>query len=472
MREILSIGILDEANIFAQSVVFLIVWIIAMAAIILMCWKRRERNSGIALIYAVSLALIHFVAAFVFFFNPRQLVNNKWMFYGFREATYGIVFFAIGNLLLAPFFLNMFNLPVAQEDGASITIPEYQRNFIRKFFYIGVISFFILPFFIFDIPTARALLSSAQQLLVVGVCLICWIAWKENNRRQLRRWLIFAFSFPVLTVLMHGFLGFGTTMTMIILFFIVRFFKIKLRIVIISLILAYLGLSVYLSYMRDRGVIRGAVWGGGSFSERIEAAKNVVLEPEWFNLFSLEHLELIDSRLNQNVLVGAAVEHLALERVAFGQGKTITDSIFALVPRIIWKDKPYVAGGSGTVSEYTGLSFAEQTSVGVGQVMEFYINFGRLGVIIGFLILGIFIAFIGGRAAYYLSKGEIYKFVIWFLPGLAIISGGGSFAEITASAGANIVIARLVTSRYCNLLYFFLITAVIFAIVSRIIGGR
>lgn len=471
MEDVLSFGMTDETSIVTQNIIFLVIWIIAVSALIFTSWKRRESNSGIALIYAMSLALIHFIAAFVYFFNPRQIVNAKWMFYGFREATYGVVFFTIGNLVVAPFFLNLFNLPIAKEGSAEAAVPDYQKSFIQKFFNIGVIAFFILPFFLFDIPTARALLGAAQQLLVVGACLICWIAWKENKMVQLRRWLIIAFSFPVLTVLIHGFLGYGTTMTMVILFFIVRFFKIKLKIVVIGLILAYLGLSVYLSYMRDRGAIRGAVWSGGSFSERINAAKNMVLQPEWFNPFNLEHLERIDSRLNQNILIGAAVEYLGSEKAAFAEGKTIMDSIFALVPRIIWRDKPYVAGGSDIVTEYTGVPFQEDTSVGLGQVFELYINFGRAGVIIGFLILGIFIAFIGGRAGYYLNKGDIYKFVIWFLPGLAIITGGGSFAEITASAGANMVIAYLVTSRYSNLLYFFLITAVIFAIASRIIAG-
>lgn len=471
MREVLSIGILDEATVFAQNVIFLIIWIIAITLIVFVSWKRKENNSGLALIYAISLALIHFIAAFVFFFNPQQFVNDKWMLYGFREATYGIVFFAIGNLVAAPFLLNMFNVPKAQPDTTDIIIPKDQKIFVQKYFKIGAIAFFILPFFLFDIPTARALVGAAQQLLVVGVCLICWIAWKENNRQRLRFWLVVAFSFPLLTVLLHGFLGFGTTMTMVILFFIVRFFKIKVKTVIIGLLLAYLGLSVYLSYMRDRGDIRGVVWTGGSFSERINAAKNIVLKPEWFNLFSLEHLEMIDSRLNQNVLVGAAVDHLSAGKVDFAQGKTLTDSFIALIPRIIWKDKPYVAGGSDAASEYTGILFSEHTSVGLGAVMEFYINFGRLGIIIGFFALGAFIAFIGSRAGYYLNKGEVYKFVIWFLPGLAIVSGGGSFAEIAASAGANMVIARLVTSRYSNLLYFFLITAVIFAIISRIIGG-
>ena len=109
MREVLSIGILDEASIFAQTVIFLAIWIIATGAIIFMSWKNRETNSGIALMYAVSLALVHFIVDLVYFINPKQFANDKWMFYGFKESTYGIIFFAIGNLILAPFILNLIN---------------------------------------------------------------------------------------------------------------------------------------------------------------------------------------------------------------------------------------------------------------------------------------------------------------------------------------------------------------------------
>jgi len=471
MRETLSIGILDEASIFAQTVVFLIIWIVALSAIIFVSWKRREKNSGIALMYAVNLALVHFIVELVYFLNPRQLINERWMFYGFKESTYAIIFFAVGNLILAPFILNLLNLPAAQPDSVEMTIPANQKNFIRKYFNIGVIAFFVLPIFLFDVPTVRALIGAAQQLLVVGICLICWIAWKENDKKRLRRWLLISFLFPVITVLVHGFLGFGTVMTMVILFFIVRFFKMKLKTFIIGLILAYLGLSVYLSYMRDRELVRNSIRAEEPFIERIYAAKNIVLQPEWFNPLSLKHLEVIDSRLNQNVLVGAAVEYLSSAKVDFAYGSTITDSFFALIPRIFWKEKFLFTGSSNIAGKYTGIVFSESTSVGVGQILEFYVNFGRLGVVLGFLILGVLIAFIDRRAGYYLSKGEVYKFIIWFLPGLAILSGGTSLAEVTASAGANIVVARLVTSRYSQLLYVFLITAVIFALINRMIGG-
>ena len=60
----------------------------------------------------------------------------------------------------------------------------------------------------------------------------------------------------------------------------------------------------------------------------------------------------------------------------------------ALVPRVLWPDKPVYGAAVHIVADMTGLHLDENTSWGVGNVMEFQINFGTTGVIIGFLILG------------------------------------------------------------------------------------
>ena len=65
-----------------------------------------------------------------------------------------------------------------------------------------------------------------------------------------------------------------------------------------------------------------------------------------------------------------------------------TVPLWALIPRAIWPDKPAVGGGQDLVAEFTGIKFEEGTSVGAGQVLEFYMNFGMPGVLAGFAVLG------------------------------------------------------------------------------------
>ena len=111
-------------------------------------------------------------------------------------------------------------------------------------------------------------------------------------------------------------------------------------------------------------------------------------------------------RLNQNFLVGMGVMRHRQGSVELWYGATIP--IWALVPRAIWPDKPAVGGSGDLVAEFTGISFAEGTSVGVGQVLEFYMNFGMTGVVAGFAILGFILMRLDQGITRALATGNIH----------------------------------------------------------------
>ena len=96
------------------------------------------------------------------------------------------------------------------------------------------------------------------------------------------------------------------------------------------------------------------------------------------------------------------------------------------------------------MSKYTGYNFQEGTSVGIGSVMELFINFGQWGVIIGFLSIGVIIALIDKGAGESLANNDSLNFACWYLPGIAFLNVGGSFVETTAMAAASLAMALLV----------------------------
>src|SRR5207247_1102986 len=124
-----------------------------------------------------------------------------------------------------------------------------------------------------------------------------------------------------------------------------------------SLALSYVGLSLFVTYMRDRLEIRDVVWGESSISERVDAVTGSLGGWDWFDPNRQDHLDLIDSRLNQNYLVGVAVERLDSGLAEFASGQTLVDAIEALIPRAIWIDKPISAGSGDLVSRFTGIPF-------------------------------------------------------------------------------------------------------------------
>ena len=151
----------------------------------------------------------------------------------------------------------------------------------------------------------------------------------------------------------------------------------------------------------------------------------------------------MDSRLNQNRLVGEAAQYIQEGYVDYANGATLADAAVALIPRVIWPDKPVSAGSPGIVSAYTGVQYTEGTSVGIGQVMEFYINFGTLGVVGGFLVMGTLLGIMDGLAAHDLRRGDWQGFTLWFLVGLGFLQSGGSLVEIVSTSGSGLILALI-----------------------------
>src|SRR5207245_8357339 len=74
----------------------------------------------------------------------------------------------------------------------------------------------------------------------------------------------------------------------------------------------------------------------------------------------LDHVDRIDSRLNQNLLVGQAVTYLDQGLAEYAQGESVWNGVLALVPRAIWPGKPVAAGSAGLVSRFTGVRSEER----------------------------------------------------------------------------------------------------------------
>jgi hypothetical protein len=67
------------------------------------------------------------------------------------------------------------------------------------------------------------------------------------------------------------------------------------------------------------------------------------------------------------------------------------------------------------------------------------VNFGRVGVLVGFLFLGVALSLLDVGAHNRLLKGDWQGFALWYLPGLSLLQAGGSLVEVTSSAGAAVV---------------------------------
>jgi hypothetical protein len=326
------------------------------------------------------------------------------------------------------------------------TPPERQWRLPRIYVAFGLVCFLVLLPVANRIPSATALVSQGWYLAIAGLGLGCWSAWIRARPVAFGWWLAATLCLPLWTILTQGFLGYGTSAAIAVLCMIASFYRPRWRVFAATLALMFVGLSLYVTYMRDRTGIRGVVWGGAPFSERVNSLYQTLSTIEWIDFHNPDHLARITGRLDQNAQVGAAVEYIDLGLAPFAYGQTLIDGVVSLVPRAIWPTKPTVVGGSALVTRYTGVVFDPTTSVGVGNVMESYISFGTIGVLVWFTLLGAVLARVDATAARHLRRAEWPRFVQWYVPGLSLLAVNGSIVELTSSVSAAIVVTLAVNS--------------------------
>ena len=259
--------------------------------------------------------------------------------------------------------------------------------------------------------------------------------------RSVWAWLAATAALPVFTVVAQGFLGYGLAAMLTVVGFVATVYRPRWKVIAVGVVMAYLGVSVFVTYMRDRGDIRRVVWGGAAVNDRFSLLQETIGTFEWFDIQDRRQLARIEERLNQSFLVGSAVEYVRDARKPLAHGATVGDALISLVPRFLWPEKPVSAGSGNLVADYTGIHFDEATSVGVGQVLECYINFGSVGVVIGFVLIGALIVTVDRKARWALEDGDSARFLTWYLPGLSLLVIGGSFVEATSGAGAALGVA-------------------------------
>jgi hypothetical protein len=426
-----------DSSLFQQ----LLLWLVAVGVIALARARRKESGVGLVLAYLLNLWLIHWLAVALYLLPNFRNNDPQIVSLGFEQSLYAVMAFAFGSVVLAPFV-------TGSRKHSSASSHVLDRRLPKAYVVFGAISFMALSIGLGGLPSATAVLSTGQQLVVAGLGLCCWQAWKERNYKMLQFWLAMALLMPFITIVTRGFIGYGAAAAFSVIVFISSFVRSRVLILAGGIVLGYLGLSVFVTYMRDRGEIRDVVWGGQSLHDRIDRVATSISNFEWFDPSNDEHLKRVDNRLNQSYLVGLGVSRLS-DVGGYGHGATLWEALLALIPRALWPDKPVSAGSGNLVSEYTGVQYAAGTSVGIGQVMEFYVNFGTLGVVMGFVVMGLLVTTLDTMAASSLARNDLHGFIIWYLPGLSLLQVGGSMVEVTSSAVASLIVAYAV-NRYLD----------------------
>ena len=392
--------------------------------------RCNRLSLGLPIAYLFSLLLIHVPGAFV------QLVTDQFA-YDAEPVEIGIHFTAIGALCFA------LGVQIACYLNADTSIYPYVQR--RKFWYFCLIGGLVVQFglgALYNLPSIRATLDRGSGVWMLGALLGLRFALSSGNILEVAIWSTAALIPPILIFLLAGFLSYGSAALIVVAGALVISVRSRSKLIIATALGTFVGLTIFVNYFAHRVEFRQIAWSGASMDERISAAAQVFSSFEWLDPSNEKQLFALDQRLNQNYFVGLAAKRIEQEQVSYLYGRSIWEAVIALVPRALWPDKP-VFGGSGTiVADMTGLKLEEdRTSWGVGNVMEFQINFGTPGVMVGFLILGYLLGLLDYKAASAEARGDLGKLILFFLVSVALIQPGSSLVEMAGGSAAAVVAA-------------------------------
>lgn len=274
---------------------------------------------------------------------------------------------------------------------------------------------------------------------MLGVMLGLRAAFQRGDLKKIVIWLGALMVYPILMLLLGGFLSYGSAAIIVVCSALTISTRSYGRVVLGVSVFLFLSLSIFVNYFQHRTDIRSQVWGGAPLEARIDSVLDTFRDFEWLDPTNPRHLIALDERLNQNYFVGLAAQRIQQGQVQYLDGKSVWDGLLSLVPRAFWPEKPVFAGSPQVVSKMTGLSLSPTTSFGVGNVMEFHINFGIPGVVIGFLVLGWLIGTLDLKAAVAEGQGDMGRVILFFLPGVALIQPNGSLVDLLGGSAAAVV---------------------------------
>jgi hypothetical protein len=416
----------------------LLIWVGLLAALILFAVRKPGAGGVLILSYFLGLSLIHVPGALLFL-DPQSIVPGETETeLGFYLTIIGMTGFVSGAVLARWTYGNRPDLD--QPDAVAVSAvfaPHIWRMII-----IGVISYFVIMPLANVVPSGTVLVSSLAALLVVGL----WLRFYDANlRRDMGATLTTLCVVPLLplaTLTSTGFIGFGVYWALSVLTFLFVITNRRFWFYLGAPAAGIIGLSLFATYISLRTDIRSVVWGeGAGLAARLSSIASIITDFRLLDLSSPLLLYAVNGRLNQNYLVGVGAERYQAGTVELTYGNTI--QLWALIPRVVWPDKPPVGGGGDIVTNFTGITFAEGTSVGVGQVLEFYMNFGMLGLIVGFVVLGFVLMRLDFGIVRALRTGDMNGLLLYAMPGLTLMQPGGNLLEILVAFVGAMVAARM-----------------------------
>jgi hypothetical protein len=395
---------------------------------------RHVGGLSVAYFLTSSLNCVPGVMANVGVAHTDPLYQQTYL--GFAATLIGLTAFCIGALIARL-------VPAKPVKGGSKPKLKVYNRISWRMIGAGAFCYFVLIPLSFKVPSLTSLVSPLGTLMILGFWVMLYAIPPNGGGGRVLKVFAMLPALPASTVVAGGFLNYGTNWMVSVLTF--QFTRSKARWLYYSVapVVVFLGLSLFVSYWAQRAYIRQlAFQNNASVMAVADRASKIITDFKFLDLSEPAQRAAMNVRLNQNLLIADAIQRHeeGLTRLAYGA----TMPLWALIPRVIWPNKPAIGGGGDVVSKYTGVIFANGTSVGAGQVLEFYVNFGYAGIVGGFMFFGFVLMRIDGAVMRALADADSRRLLAVAMPGLSMINPGGNLLEIMVAVAGAMVMANLI----------------------------
>lgn len=218
--------------------------------------------------------------------------------------------------------------------------------------------------------------------LMSGLCV--YIICKDLNK------LKFLFILPIFIIIIKEILDGYISFPLLLSFYSLTIYfvferKFPFLFIIILFVLINFAHFFKYEYRKNLNKLQNA-----SNSEKILTYKNSViniLKDKDLNTNILNNLQRIAHPINSFVLIHKKTP----SKIPFWNGYSFKIFATKFIPRVFWKDKPSDTIGNEVGRRYEILSSSDKsTSWNLPVINEFYVNFGKIGLIIGTFLLSIF----------------------------------------------------------------------------------
>lgn len=416
-------GIHTVSEVYLAMQSLLVIWIYLSIVTIRRTLKAGSVGLPIAMLLTISFfyggGFVYAIPGYTHLridgdINLKNYDFNEWEMVGASFISLlGVLGFSIGLRVYSS---------VKSVEKLSYSVPRSSKaNSIIIFF--GIVSFigYVGQYLNLTFPMSQAIIETSRNIAVPFICLGAYHA--RRTGKGIKIWLLISILIPMYYFVVLGFMSYGFMYESAILaFWMTQLKKNEIgyfKTFFISCLILYVLLQGFVVWFSFRDEFRRLIWqgvNGSIFDTIIKALSEATLLTPWNN----PALDMINLRLNLNLFIAKMLEWHGLHPYLKLSGSSLYIIPLVFIPRFIWSGKPG-KGGSDFMREHTGIPLSEASSFGTGSVFEFYVNFGSVGVLVGFMILGFCIGWLDRRAAEELRLGNYFKFTQFYVIGVIAI---------------------------------------------------